>query len=448
MKSRLGNMVSIVVIFTCGCNGGARPLLQESPADVSTATLEILPLPSLTITLEASPTSIPSKTFKPRHTPTTTSTYTPTPFASGPFQPLIPDVPFPHEILSILAVQPDESLWLETEQEVLIFQDGVWEVYLPEVPGELVGIDSEGRIWVINPDESKISSWDGTGWSHYTESDGWVVRGQSVWSKNQLVTDQLGQEWFVINNELWVFDGKRFIKGSLADFGVIHPLEIDEGLMPTLTIVFLEKINELWLGSCYWTGSGPIGGGGVLRYDGVTWHPVDSLVSSGCTEAIVEDHAGDVWIGLDGSLWHLDPQVETWSEFESPSPPFDGNTFFNNIPEITFDPEDNPWAEFLVCGGAGCGHGPYLYRFQNGLWHGIVGEEFQYQRQMVYDNLGTAWLFTPGGIFEVIENSLELAAELKVNPHSIVEGSSGQVWFLVEDNEHPLWVHRAGTPSH
>jgi hypothetical protein len=89
-----------------------------------------------------------------------------------------------------------------------------------------------------------------------------------------------------------------------------------------------------------------------------------------------------------------------------------------------------------------------LYRFQNGSWHDIVGEEFQYQRQMVFDGLGTARLFTPVGIFEVIENSLELFVELKVNPHSIIEGSSGQVWFLVEDHEHPLWVQRARTPSH
>ncbi len=430
--------VSILVIFTYGCSEGASVPILETETNTSTSTTEPTHSPTFTRTIEASPTPLPTKTLSPSQTPTQIATTTP--FTARPFQPFIPDKPLPKDVLSILGELPDGTLLLMTESQVIMLKGDTWEVYLPEFQGVVVGLDSFGNIWVINQEESRISSWDGTKWDHYTESDGWLSAGEDIWSKTQLVSDQSGQVWLVINNQLRVFDGVRWLQVSLANYEISHPLESDEGLLPSLRLTLLKGLNELWLGSCYWTGGGPIGGGGVLRYDGVSWHPVGEVFSSGCTEAIAEDHAGDVWIGLNGSLWHLDPQDNTWTELGPPPSPFGENSRFFGIPEITFDPQGNPWAEFLLCGGAGCGFGPILYRFENGTWVEIIREGFQYYRHVVFDNSGIPWLFMPAGIFNLAGNDLETKIDLQINPLSIFKDSTGRVWFLVEKNENPLWV--------
>lgn len=437
MFSRFFVLVSIVVILTCGCTGEVRTPILETSTKIPTSTSELIHLPVFTSTVEASPTTFPSETHQ--SSPTSTPTETATPFFSGPFLPVIPGIPFPNGVLSILGEHPDGQLLLESEGQIISLYGGSWEIYLPEFQGEPLGVDSEGRFWILDPEENRISSWDGIRWHDYTESDGWLSTGERIWSKTQLVTDQLGQIWFVINDQLWVFADEQWVQVSLSDYGVSHPLESDEGLLPSIMLSFVKVLNELWLGTCYWTGSGPIGGGGVLRFDGVIWRQVDTLVSSGCTEAIVEDHAGNVWIGLNGNLMYLDQQDRTWMELGLPASPFGDSSRFFGIHEITFDPENNPWAEFLLCGGAGCGFGPILYRFQNGTWVEIIREGFQYDRQMVFDNSGTPWLFTPAGIFNVTNNDLEDVIELAVNPRSIFEDTRGGVWFLVEDNEYPLW---------
>jgi len=432
-----------VVILTCGCTGEVRAPTLETSTDTPTSTTEPPHLPAFTSTIEASPTTFSSETPQPSTTPTPTDTTTP--FFSGPFRPVTLDESFPDVILSILGEHPDGLLLLEPEGQVISLKGGSWAIYLPEFQGEPLGVDSEGRFWVFDQEENRISSWDGISWHHYTESDGWSSTGEHIWSKTQLVTDQIGQVWFVINDQLWVFAGEQWAQVSLSDYGVSHPLESNEGILPSIKLSYVKGLNELWLGTCYWTGSGPIGGGGVLRYDGVTWHPVDPLVSSGCTETIEEDHAGDVWVGLNESIMYLDLQDRTWMELRPPASPFGDNSRFFGVREITFDPENNPWAEFLLCGGAGCGFGPILYRFQNGSWVEIIREGFQYYRQVVFDSSGNPWLFTPAGIFNVTNNDLDDVIELAVDPRSIFKDARGGVWFLVEDNEYPLWFLPPGT---
>lgn len=357
----------------------------------------------------------------------------------GPFQPVQLEAGLPSDLLRILHISEEGALWLQTEQEVILLRDREWEVALSDLSGDIVGVDSNGLLWVLDEDGASISSWDGDTWSSYTEEAGWSPLSEYSFIKDPPVMDQLGQVWLVTTEGLRMFDGQHWRRISPQDIGLSHPREAEEGLTPDINLKFLEGQQELWMGVCNWTGAGPIGGDGVLRFDGSSWRRVHNKLSSGCTEVIVEDAEGKVWIGLDGDVWRYDPVSGILDPFTQPPSPFNGGGFFGGVGDLIVDYEGFPWADLLFCGGAGCGFGTILYHFDQGAWVEVIQEDFRLH-DLVIDQAGRPWLLTPGGIYEVKDNQPTLFLSLPINPASIHEGPFGQVWFFVVDKEKSeLW---------
>jgi len=392
------------------------------------------PTPSLT----NSP--IPSETPFPTPSPTTESRAVPG------FQEVHINVDLPQEKLSILQISADGTLWMGTEHDILKLKDETWDTYLHLIPGQLVGVDKGGRVWVVDQDGMYISVWSGEMWTDYTFEDGWAPLQEFAQVRSRPVMDQHGQIWLSTDQDLRVFNGTSWEIYTHTDLGTSHPLEAEEGLLPSLSLKFMPGINELWMGSCNWTGAGPIGGQGVLRFNGIDWEQVNPKLSSGCTTTITEDNQGNIWIGLDGNIWRYEPATANLTEFEAPPSPFEGGGKFGEVDEITFDHENNPWAEFLFCGGAGCGFGPILYRHQNGEWLQAT-MDFQYQRKLIFDSDGNPWLLTSAGIFDLSKNELTQVAELQLDPSTVTTNESGRVWFIViNDDQNQLWTLETRIP--
>jgi hypothetical protein len=375
----------------------------------------------------------PSSTPAPSPFPTSTS------LPPGPFKPVHSQKELPPDLISILYASDDGTVWLQTEHQIIVLRGNNWEIALDDIPGEILGIDESGLSWTLNSDGSSISSWDGKLWNTYSEESGWNAIGESSFIKDGPITDQFGQLWIVTSEDLRVFDGHRWRRFIPKDLGLSHPLELDEGVLPNIHLKYLQITQELWLGSCNWTGAGPIGGQGVLRYDGRSWQGINEATSSGCTEVIVEDREGRTWFGLDGDVWRYDPNTGTQNKFVGPPSPFEDSGFFAGVRAIALDAENIPWTDFLFCGGGGCGFGTILYHYENGEWIEIIQEDFNYH-ELVFDQSGGPWLLTPGGIFEIVGNQLELFLELPIDPNSVVKSRGGQVWFLVKFGDvRQLW---------
>jgi hypothetical protein len=323
----------------------------------------------------------------------------------------------------------------------------VWSIYLSDFSGTLVGLDSLGRAWVVDDSGSEIATWDGNEWTTFGEAEGWALLEDYGDGRTEtaIVSDHSDRVWLGTGQDVRMFDGSGWRIFTPEDMRL--PPRGEGGLLATFMVASLESHEGIWVGSCYWTGPGPVGGPGVLRFFGGSWRSAGAEVSSGCTTVIQDDDQGRVWLGLDGDLWRYEPLSADWTQFASPDSPMGGSSFFNWVPVIVLDPANDPWAELLVCGGGGCG-GEMLYHLHDGTWTLIMEMNSHYFRKLVFDGLGTPWLFVdayswdePGEIYLIVDDQLELEAQMRLRAMDVTVDVLGRIWFVVEGaDDLELWV--------
>jgi streptogramin lyase len=384
-------------------------------------------------------TSIPSPSNTPEQTPTKTLEILETPpITSGPFNLVaIVNQVIAGTVDSLITTE-DGSLWLTTDKGVVKIADMGLSVYLSDMVGKIAGIDSSGRVWVVNEDMSQIAAWNGKAGMIYGIDSGWTpvslinypyVRGGR--------TDSLGRVWFATSQDV------RYLQGNL--WTVVTPQEMSmepstqEDLMPDYNVFILEDGN-IWVAECDWSGPGPFGGQGIRWLDNGIWKGKSSPVASGCATTIAEDSTGHVWAGVENSLWRYDPASDTWEEFTPPESPI-ADMRFGFVNSIAIDPDDSLWSILVLCGGASCFGNSVLYHLQDGTWNQI-GEvsEFDYGYWgPLFDVEGTSWVFWMGGIYRIQGDTPELVSPL-AGRLGTVDGS-GKLWLVAPyEGQDALWV--------
>ncbi|MBN1976189.1 MAG: hypothetical protein JW918_02210 [Anaerolineae bacterium] len=417
-------LVSLTFLLAIACMPTATPLPTNISIFIPTSEVTSTSTPSLTPTSTSipptlTPTSRPTKTPAPTATPTST----PIPLPEM-FHPAIPA----DEVLGgieRLCSSPDGGLWAITEEGIAKLEDGSWSLYLSDYTGELAGIDSSGRVWVLGEDGGEISAWNGGDWTTYGADEGWTPLAESWYyyaSGGQ--SDALGRLWFATSQDVRVFDGERWIVFSPEDMGMGPP--VGEDLDIVFGVAILES-GAVWVRECEWGGPGPFGGRGVRWFEGSVWHGADSPVASGCATEIVEDGAGNVWLGVEEKLWRYDPASGAWTEFAPPEPPIDGR--FGFLDSLAVDPSGDPWPMIVICGGASCYGNVALYHVHDGAWTQI-GDVAEYDLQWgpFFGADGAPWVFWGWGVYRIVEDTPEFMAPLYAR--SVVTDGSGRVWFL------------------
>ncbi|HEY45364.1 MAG TPA: hypothetical protein G4O14_01120 [Anaerolineae bacterium] len=362
-----------------------------------------------------------------------------------PFHPVFLPENLQQQTFSILGATKDGKLWLRSNQTIVTLEDRTWSVNLSDFSGDLIGLYEDGTIWISSEDGSEISTWDGTSWTTFTEDDGWVPLKEYERVHYGVVGDHQGRVWLATDQDVRVFDGHGWRIFTPMDMG-LSPLG-EEELRLEFSIAFIESLDEIWVGTCYRAGPGPVGGQGVVRYDGTSWRSGSDEVSSGCTTVMAEDILGRIWFGSDGVLWRFEPDSMSWIQFEPPSPPTGGGSFFNWVPVITLDLDNEPWAELLICGGGGC-NGEVLYHVHDESWIQIMEPNSHYDRKLVIDAVGTPWLFVQGypwgevgAIYRIEDNLPKPISDLRLRANDVTLDRDGRIWFVVEGEEgHQLWV--------
>jgi ligand-binding sensor domain-containing protein len=184
-------------------------------------------------------------------------------------------------------------------------------VQVPRLHGQMI-LDFQGSLWVANANDTKLSKYDGHGWSHFEvrnkNGTPLYVRSMSVDSKNRLWVS--GTDSGSAPN-IGVFDGsswKWFDKSDGLPLGSIENILCDhEGNTWAVE-------SEFSTGRYYYSV--------VVRIDftgGVkVWKQEDGLPpnkNSGGMRAIVLDSSGSIWVGrtegvsrFDGTKWKLFPR--------------------------------------------------------------------------------------------------------------------------------------------
>ncbi len=214
----------------------------------------------------------------------------------------------------------DGSVWVITDRIVMRWDNQNWEFVLSESEDTLAALDDSGRLWVLRQDTSQITAWQDGQWITYAADSGWTdthTAGEMSWwspaSWNAL-SGAGGTLWLPMARDVRAFDGKRwsvytledmdFPSPDLEDMGVIHRLATRAGG------------TEVWVGECYYSGPGPMGGQGVRWFDGKTWHGAGAPVGITCVSAVQVDAAGNVWLAAYDVVWRYgddDQSVDTVS---------------------------------------------------------------------------------------------------------------------------------------
>jgi len=413
----------ITLIALSGCTLGSPDPTQTIPPETAeTLSPTDTPLP-------------PTATLPP--TPTPEDTFTPTPtlppeIGSFRLKAIMEPILF-GEVIDFRLL-PDGGLILTTSRGYATIEGE--DIFLQTVgySQQMVGVDDFKRMWFfIDGDGSRIYYWDGgldfvladTGWE--TVDDVGIVIGQGV------VTDSEGHVWLYTERDVRIYDGEQWTIFNMADLGMLTP-PYDE-IIRNLSLHYLKGIDQIWIASCYWGGPGPIGGGGVRWYDDGAWKGGGTSLREGCALSVVEDERGWVWMGVDDILWRFDPKTASWRQFPFPEPTDSKRYRFAG--DIAISPEGDPWASFLLCGGASCED---FYRFhrQNENWIPVGTPSF-YTETLLFDTNGVPWIFGQG-ITRIEDNQSIPVSDLIVE--GVVEDAIGRIWMVGHPlgGEMALWV--------
>ncbi|MGC9357241.1 MAG: ligand-binding sensor domain-containing protein, partial [Anaerolineae bacterium] len=408
-------------------------------APETTTTMEPSPSPIFTPIPTHTPTITPYPTRTPIPTQTPTPSPTPTPLPAI-FQQIIPIEEVLPGDFERLHTSSDGTLWLITDEGIARMQEGIWSTYLEDSTAGLVGIDGDGRAWVVSEDTGQISAWDGTTWTVYGDDEGWLpVPLDDGWHREVKwgESDGAGGFWIATSRDVRFFDGEQWT--------IYTPEEMNmdevgrEELLAAFTLKIAKRSGTVWVGECDWAPPGPTGGQGLRWFDSSTdlttggqgWHGDDAPTASGCVATIAEDKAGHVWAGVGANLWRFDPvsgeapEFGVQTQFEPPDEPPVGWQRYGSINQITLDPTGDPWVTMLLCGGACCDN-LVLYHIHNGTWTPIG--EVGLPIGAFIDVAGTSWYIGSSGVQRVAGTALEMVVPLRVR--SVVVDEAERVWFV------------------
>ena len=416
--------ITWVILSVAACGPLQQSTITSNPLDPTVVVLTFEPTSTLKPTSTLPPTDIPA--------PTTTAT------------PLVVDISPFHGISSLVdllgdstgEVQvralADDSVWIITNQTVMHWDGQAWEVVLDESEELLAAVDDGEQLWVLRQDTSEISTWQDGQWRAYAADSGWTGVGPfevNWWAIApwRVYTGAGGRLWLPMERDVRAFDGNEWTVYTLEDMGFPLPEMEDIGIVHYLITV--KDSEEVWVGECYYSGPGPMGGGGVRWYDGQTWYGEDAPIGSKCVSALAVDDIGDVWLGASDSVWHYEHGVQSWTEYHLPEELLSDYNF-THPRQLIVDQAGDVWVSMQMCGGASCDVRANLYRIHDGEWSWIIDSEYWgYSfKQLVLDGNGQGWLFWDGMFYQLNDKSLELITSIAARGVDV--SPEGNIWVI------------------
>jgi hypothetical protein len=292
-----------------------------------------------------------------------------------------------------------------TNRDIVRLSDSGWTVYLSNYEGYFVGIDTLGRAWFIDldfigpptgpgsaicPGLDSISAWDGAKWTKYSSESGWTgfcIDPPSGFSMAELH----GQIWISTIGDLRLFSG--------SSWRIIKPEEI--GLTPRLFLVVqsFAGANEVWVTGCYVTTDTPHGSD-IYWYDGSKWQNKSMPEDSVCSSQMQEDRQGNVWLGVDNTLWRFTRATKEWVNFAP------AERVSTRITALAFNEAGEPWFMPRTCDSQrGC-IASTLYHLQNDVWIPISLNPGIGFSSLLIDPANHVWVSAKDGVYQIVNESL------------------------------------------
>lgn len=343
------------------------------------------------------------------------------------------------------------KVMLLSENGISGLRDGEWMGFFTGEIGYPVGMDVTDRTWIAAHDGSVIYRAEPDFWFSWNNPDndllimpiafdqeaGWAPAGSEYGRPVEygLLTDSRGDLWLATGKDVRSFNGNWNVHNSQA----MGMPESVQGSRESFTILPLQSTGVVLVGRCDWGSTGPQGGGGVRAFDGQAWGEVFAELNTGCATAFAEDSSGDIWLGLNNSLYHYNTTGESWEQIALPDAPLEEH--FGYFTALTADLEQGVWAQLALCNLEGCFGGEMLYHLRNGEWVQIGEPSPAGGRRILFDSRGAPWLLAAGVISQISEDSLQPIPGLLVL--AATNDGAGNLWLVAQSTGAPtLWTDR------
>jgi hypothetical protein len=331
-----------------------------------------------------------------------------------------------------LHVLANDSVWIISSQAAMHWEGRDWKIALSTSKYMQAAVDDGGQLWVLYPDISDISALHGEDWIIYGAGKGWVSAAgfeKNWWAPEpwNVYNGAGGMLWTPMERDVRTFDGNRWNLYTLDDMGFPPQEDVDISIVHNLALV--NGGAEVWVGECYYSGPGPMGGGGVRWFDGQTWHGMDAPVSSGCVSALTVDQLGNLWLGASENVWRYEHTSQSWTEYSLPAA-FLSDFNFTHPRQIIVDQVGDVWVGEQMCGGASCDVLAHLYRIHDGEWSLIIDALYWASsfKQLVLDGNGQGWLFWEGMFYRLDGDLLEPISSIAARGVDV--SPDGSIWVV------------------
>ena len=421
-----------LAMLACG------PLQQATSVPVPTSTSPLIPalVPSSTTTLI--PITPTAKALTPTLVPVPSATTIPTVISLSPFQGVISLAGRLGDSTGVVQVHAmaDGSVWIIAPQTILTWNyqaNQVLDAQPYNGEAQLATIDNFAQVWLLSKDIGVIASCQGPSCTPFTADSGWTSVGPfnvNWWATTpwNIYHTAGGMRWVPMERDVRAFDGARWSVYTLEDMGFTDPEMEDIGIVHYLGTA--EDSADVWVGECFYSGPGPVGGGGVRWFDGQTWHGEDFPVGSKCVSALTLDDKGDMWLAASIVVWHYDHTGQSWTKYQMPEELLSGYNF-THPHQLIIDKSGDVWVIEQMCGGASCDVGVNLYRIHAGEWSLVIEAEYWGSsfKQLVLDGNRQGWLFWEGMFYKLEGNQLEPVSSIAARGADV--SPAGSIWVVV-----------------
>jgi hypothetical protein len=230
-----------------------------------------------------------------------------------------------------------------------------------------------------------------------------------------------------MERDVRTFDGNRWKLYTLEDMGFPPQEDVDISIVHNLAMV--NGGAEVWVGECYYSGPGPMGGGGVRWFDGKTWQGADAPLGSTCVSTLDVDPVGNVWLGTPDVIWQYEHASQSWTNYHLPKELISGFNFSYPL-QMVVDQTGDVWVIMQMCGGASCGVGAKLFRIHEGEWSLVIDAEgwLTSLSQLVLDGKGQAWAFWEGVLYRLDDQPVQPYAP--INAIGVDVDPKGTIWVV------------------
>lgn len=193
-------------------------------------------------------------------------------------------------------------LWFGTNQFGVCRYDGQQLQYFSTAEGlggsQVTGMieDQKGQLWLTT--NGGVSVYDGETFTNYTKEDG--LPSNWTWS---ILEDRRGQIWVGTLEGLCRYENGRFVSVALPTSDAPDPMETLDS--DRIMCIVEDAAGDLWLGT---------DGRGMYHYDGTTfinYTRADGLAGN-TISSIVPDEKGGLWLGtmFNGVSYYADGKTE------------------------------------------------------------------------------------------------------------------------------------------